>query len=196
MIRRSPVLPPLVLLVVLLGLGLLTPGVGSHQATPISTEGACAVLASVSGTPARDMTPSPTASPLSSPAPVASPADLATPCPAGTPVAEVGTPMVVAGLSVTLLADELEAGPVDLTVEVADGAGRPVRGATVMIDTQHLEMNHGVETDEAEAVGPGSYVAERVGMGMGGTWQADVTIARRGEAPVTVTFLLVLEGPH
>ncbi len=191
--RHSPLLPPVVLLLVLLGLGLMTPEAGSRQATPTSTEGACV---SVSGTPVGDMTTSPTVSPAPSPDPVASPADLATPCPTETTVAEVGTPIAVAGLSVTLLADELEAGPVDLTVEVADTAGRPVRGARVTIATQHLEMNHGVETDEAEAVGPGRYVAERVGMGMGGTWQADVTIARRGEAPVTVTFRVVLEGPH
>ena len=104
--------------------------------------------------------------------------------------------MVEAGLSVTLRADELKAGPVDLTIEVVDATGRPVSGATVMIETQHLEMNHGVSTDEAIAVAPGCYVAERVGMGMGGTWQAEVTVEPPGERPVEVTFVVELSGPH
>lgn len=111
-------------------------------------------------------------------------------------MAGVGTPLVEAGLSVTLRVDELKAGPVDLTIEVADAAGRPVSGATVTIATQHLEMNHGVSTNEAEAAAPGRYVAERVAMGMGGTWQAEVTLEQPGEAPVEVTFRVVLEGPH
>ena len=104
--------------------------------------------------------------------------------------------MVEAGLSVTLRADELKAGPVDLTIEVIDAAGRPVTGATVTIESQHLEMNHGVSTDEASAVAPGCYVAERVGMGMGGTWQADVTVELSGKIAVKVAFLVELEGPH
>jgi len=108
----------------------------------------------------------------------------------------VGTPLVEAGLSVTLTADELRAGPVDLTIEVVDAAGRPVTGARVTIATQHLGMNHGVSTNEAEAVAPGRYVAERVAMGMGGTWQAGVTVEQPGEMPVEVTFRVVLEGPH
>ncbi len=195
MIHRSPLLPPVVLLVVLLGLGRVTPGADLRQVPPERTEGAC-VAATASGTPAEDMTSSPTVSPAPSPRTVTSSADMATPCPGGPTVAGVGTPMVEAGLSVTLHADELKAGPVDLTIEVVDAAGRPVTGATVRIETQHLEMNHGVSTDEAEAAAPGRYVAEWVGMGMGGTWQADVTIERPDEPPVTVTFLLVLEGPH
>ncbi|MDP9473606.1 MAG: FixH family protein [Chloroflexota bacterium] len=194
MIRRLPMLPPVVLLLVLLGLVLVTPGARSHQAPPERPEGACA--ATELGTPAGDMTPVPTAPPLSSPNPVASPADIATPCPTGTTVVEVGTPMVEAGLSVTLLADELQAGPVDLTIEVADAAGRPVTGAAVTIATQHLEMNHGGSTTEAEAAAPGRYVAERVAMGMGGTWQAEVIVEQPGKTPVDVTFRIVLEGPH
>ncbi len=189
MIRHAPMLPLVVLLIALLGLSLVTPGVGSHQGTPASTGGACEDASPAPGIPAP-------ASPTAFPDAVASPAGVATPCLPEHVVAGVGTPRVEAGLSVTLRADELEAGPVDLTVEVEDAAGRPVTGATVRIETQHLEMNHGVSTDEAAAEVPGRFVAERVGMGMGGTWQADVTIERPDEPPVTVTFLLVLEGSH
>ncbi len=94
-----------------------------------------------------------------------------------------------------LFADDPTAGPVDITVEVMDADGRPVTDAVVTAETQHLEMNHGESVNDAVPVAPGRYLAERVSMGMGGTWQAEVLIDRPGEDQVVVPFLVLLEGP-
>ena len=108
----------------------------------------------------------------------------------------LGTPVAAACLTVTLRAGEPKAGPQDLTVEVRGPDGAPVTDAGVVILTRHLEMNHGTSTNEAVATGPGVYVAKRVAMGMGGTWQAEVVITRPGYEPVVAVFVVRLEGPH
>jgi hypothetical protein len=145
---------------------------------------------------AQDGTPTPAGTPcvLASPGAVA-----ATPAAPDVDVdaaATLGTPVVAACLTVTLRAGEPKAGPQDLTVEVRDPNGAPVSDAGVVILTRHLEMNHGTSTNEAVATGPGVYVAKRVAMGMGGTWQAEVVITRPGYEPVVAVFVIRLEGPH
>lgn len=107
---------------------------------------------------------------------------------------KLGTPTAGACLMVTLRADETMAGPRSLTVEVLDPDGAPVTDADVIIRTRHLEMDHGTSTTQAVATGPGLYVAERVAMGMGGTWQAEIVITRPGYEPVVVTYVIALEG--
>ncbi len=126
----------------------------------------------------------------------------ATPAALGTPVAAVctetglGTPVTVDGLQLTLAAAQDKAGPVDLTIVVADAAGEPVVDATVLILTQHLEMNHGVSIDVAFHTGDGVYQANNVSMGMGGTWQVEIQVTRPGQPAVAAVFEIALEGPH
>ena len=43
---------------------------------------------------------------------------------------------------------------------------------------------------------PGTWVAERVPLGMGGSWEAQVVITQPGAEPVAVTFAIELEGPE
>jgi hypothetical protein len=128
---------------------------------------------------------------------------VATPAALGTPMAAVdctetglGTPVAVDGLELTLTAAQDKAGPVDLTIAVVDTAGEPVVDATVLILTQHLEMNHGVSIDFAFHPGDGVYQANKVSMGMGGTWQVEVQVTRPGQPPAAAVFEVGLEGPH
>ncbi|MGH2559986.1 MAG: FixH family protein [Thermomicrobiales bacterium] len=133
---------------------------------------------------------------------MASPA--ATPCvPVATPEANVttcapvgwGTPVAGDGLVVTLTADSTNAGPVDLILEVRDATGKPVEDAIVEVRTRHIDMDHGVSTDEAVHQGEGRYLAERVSMGMGGNWEAEIVVTREGQPDVVMTFLVKLGGP-
>jgi len=138
-----------------------------------------------------------------------SPSAVQTSTPAGTPCVPIATPApvvdacVAAGLGTPVSGDDLvveltaastKAGPIDLIVEIRDRAGTPVEDATVEIRTRHIEMDHGVSTDEAVHQGNGRYLAERVSMGMGGTWQAEIQIAREGRLVVVVTFVVTLSG--
>jgi hypothetical protein len=127
----------------------------------------------------------------------------ATPAALGTPMAAVvctetglGTPVAVDGLELTLTAAQDKAGPVDLSIAVVDAAGEPVVDAAVLILTQHLEMNHGVSIDVAFHTGDGVYRANKVSMGMGGTWQVEVQVTRPGQPPAAAVFEVTLEGPH
>lgn len=127
----------------------------------------------------------------------------ATPAAVGTPMAAVvctetglGTPVAVDGVQLTLTAAQDKAGPVDLTIAVVDDAGKPVVDATVLILTQHLEMNHGVSIDVAFHTGDGVYQANKVSMGMGGTWQVEVQVTRPGQPTAAAVFEVSLEGPH
>jgi hypothetical protein len=107
----------------------------------------------------------------------------------------LGTPVALPCLTVTLEADATLAGPIELTATLIDDGGMPVTGATVVILTRHLDMDHGTSVNETVEADPGIYTVEQVPMGMGGTWQADVVITRAGYETVTVTFLVDLEGP-
>jgi hypothetical protein len=107
----------------------------------------------------------------------------------------LGTPVALPCLTVTLEADATLAGPIQLTATLIDGADMPVTGATVVILTRHLGMDHGTSVNETVEADSGIYTVEQVPMGMGGTWQADVVITRPGYETVTVTFLVDLEGP-
>lgn len=175
---------------------------GRHRRTILATMlviatlslGALAAVAR-DGTPASGGTPCLLASPgaaggtqgaAATPAANADPGDAPT----------LGTPVAASCLTVILRAGEPKAGPQDLTVEVRGPDGAPVTDAVVVIRTRHLEMDHGTSTNEAAATGPGIYIAERVSMGMGGTWQAEVEITRPGYEPVVATFILRLEGPQ
>ena len=135
---------------------------------------------------------------------------MATPCAeaspiaaAGTPIAAClvigeqvgrGTPAAVEGLTITLSISSGQAGPVVLTVRVTDASGDPVDGAAVVVKARHLDMDMGVFPHDALPSGPGTYVAERVGMGMGGDWRVEVDVSRPGHPPVAVFFDVTMEG--
>jgi methionine-rich copper-binding protein CopC len=125
--------------------------------------------------------------------PVASPAALGTPV-AASACAGLGTPLATGDVELIVTADSGRAGPLVLTVEVRDGAGQPEEGATVVVTAQHQGMDMGRFPHEAVAAGPGRYVAERVGMGMGGAWLVEVTVDRPGQARVVGYVVVVLEG--
>jgi len=105
------------------------------------------------------------------------------------------TPVTTEDLSVMLTADGVTAGPRDLTVIVADASGAPVTDATVTVRVRSLEMDHGVSTRETAVTEPGHYLAERVPLGMGGDWAAEVTVERPGTESVVVAFVVTLDGP-
>jgi hypothetical protein len=109
--------------------------------------------------------------------------------------ADLGNPIAAGDLTVTVEADDVRAGPRALTVTIVDSAGAPVAGATVTIRTRSLEMDHGVSLDEAVETAPGRYFAERVSLGMGGDWLAEITIARPDAEPVVLYVVISLEGP-
>jgi hypothetical protein len=107
----------------------------------------------------------------------------------------LGTPVTSNGVRVVLSAAQTDAGPVDLTVTLSNNQGKPIDGATVLILTQHLEMNHGVSTDSAEQISAGVYLAKRVSMGMGGHWQVEVQVRVPGKPIVAAVFEVKLNGP-
>ncbi|HEY7036028.1 MAG TPA: FixH family protein [Thermomicrobiales bacterium] len=126
----------------------------------------------------------------------------ATPVDLGTPTAAVvcsetglGTPVAADGLWITVTAAQSKAGPVDLTIGVADDTGAPVDDATVLVLNQHLEMNHGVSVNEAAHTASGRYLAKQVPMGMGGHWQVEVQISRPDQPVVAAVFEVTLTGP-
>jgi hypothetical protein len=146
--------------------------------------------AGVDGTPCSDATPA-AATPRAELAATPSVTAAATLCAVPRP----GTPTSAGDLTVTLGADDFTAGPRVLILDVVDVEQRPVRGASVMVRTRSLEMDHGVSVYEAVETRPGHYQAERTSLGMGGDWFVEVTIERSGHAPVVLAFVLTLEGP-
>src|SRR5262245_19308973 len=94
-------------------------------------------------------TPCPTASPV-----VGTPVDSAATAVAN-PVtclddSMMGTPVAVDGLVINVTADDDQAGPITLTVDVSDQDGAPVEGAQVTVIARHLEMDMGAFPHEAE----------------------------------------------
>ncbi len=173
------------LIAVLLGVIVLAPGVLSRQPTQESGVAQC----EAAPPEATRATPVTVATPRGAATPAVTPEKSSATC------VGLGTPVAREGLTVALFADDPTAGPVDITVEVMDADGRPVTDAVVTVETQHLEMNHGESVNDTVPVAPGRYLAERVSMGMGGTWQAEVLIDRPGKDQVVVPFLVLLEGP-
>jgi len=108
----------------------------------------------------------------------------------------LGTPVTASCLTVTLTAESTRAGPGTLTVNVRDAGGAPVSDADVVINTRHIGMDHGTSISETVASGPGTYVAERVSLGMGGAWEVQIVIARPGSEDVVVIFVIDLVGPE
>jgi hypothetical protein len=165
------------LIVALVIMGFLgSAGATGQAGTPVATPCAVASPRAIGGTPARVATPA---------SGVADGAALAT----------FGTPVTTNCLTVTLTAENSKAGSGTLTVEVLNADGTPVEDADVVILTRHIEMDHGISTTDAVASGPGTWVAERVPLGMGGSWEAQVVITQPGAEPVAVTFAIELEGP-
>lgn len=109
-------------------------------------------------------------------------------------VSGLGTPIALSGLTVDLHATDDHAGPQTLTVGVTQPDGTPVGGAHMIITARSLDMDMGEFPHEAKETVPGRYVAERVGMGMGGDWQVEVTIDIPGRPPSVATFLVRLTG--
>jgi len=143
-----------------------------------------------------DSAPCPSSSPTEGTA-TASPsaAATATSCVFADHDAGIGTPIAVAGLKVNLRTDADYAGPATLTVEVTKKDGAPVSGAIVVITTRSLEMNMGEFPHQAHETDPGRYVADRVGMGMGGDWEIEVDVTVPGHPTAVAYFLATLEGP-
>jgi hypothetical protein len=177
--RSAHTLIALTLVAVAFGLaGLVVTGHEGHQGTPSPAAPECVL----SSPPARTSTPDVQESPVSSPDAMAS-------------VARLGTPVSQSCLTVTLTADKTAAGPRTLIVTVVDASGAPVTDAGVTINTRHIGMDHGTSTAQVLATGPGHYAVEQVSMGMAGEWEAEIVISRPGQAPVSLIFVVDLEGP-
>ncbi len=127
-------------------------------------------------------------SPVSSP-----PAWVCVPAPVTT---HLGRAVVVNGMSIDLQTSTTRARPNDLTVRLADDAGVRIADAQVTVRARHLEMDHGETPQVAAPVEPGRYVAEQVKMGMTGEWRIAVDVILPNRPPVTVFFLVDLEGPR
>lgn len=174
--RGARTVTVLTIVTLFLGLaGLSVAGHDDHSATP-SPEASQCVSASPRAT--HDAASSPVASPD---------ATVSTVGP--------GTPVSISCLTVTLTLDNAAAGPRTITVEVVGQTGAPVTDAEVVLNTRSLVMDHGTSTNQASPTEPGHYVIQKVPMGMGGAWQAEIVITRPGQAPVTVIFTVELEGP-
>ena len=152
----------------------------SHGGTPSPVAAACSLASpqATDGTPAAAVSPGPQA-----------------PVNVDSGLPHVGTSVATTCLTVTLTVDKMAAGPRTLVVEVVDPSGAPVTDAEVMIHTRSLVMDHGISTNPAIPTEPGRYEVEHVSMGMAGAWQAEVVVTRPGSKPVTVAFVVDLEGP-
>ena len=179
----------------------LGPGVYTVKWTSVSSidgdtaNGSFTFTVGGSGTPCAAGTPGATPS-------AATPAS-ATPG-AGTPTAVLcdpitvdagfGTPAAAGGLMITLAADQTIAGPRVLTATLADAVGAPVTDATVTFAAQSLDMDMGTAQGTATMSAPGQYSAT-INMGMGGTWQVDVSVTRPGQPATVVRYTVSLTGP-
>ena len=132
-----------------------------------------------------------------SPSDVVATPDSATPaatCLSG-PVADLGTPVTTDGLTIELQISSDQAGPVTVTVTVSTAKGEPVTDAKVNVTQRHLEMDMGARLHDAAPTTPGVYVADDLGMGMGGAWLVEVDIDRPGQPRVVAYFLVEMRGP-
>jgi hypothetical protein len=118
-----------------------------------------------------------------------------TACEPTVPEADLGTPVVVSGVTINLVASSDQAGPVKLTVELSDENENPISGAQVTVSARSLDMDMGEFPYQATETDPGHYVADRVAMGMGGDWKVEVDIAIPGQPSIIAYFVVPLEGP-
>jgi methionine-rich copper-binding protein CopC len=102
-----------------------------------------------------------------------------------------GTPAAAGELTVTLAADSTSAGPRVLTARLTDASGAPIADATVTFAARSLDMDMGTAQGAAIMSAPGQYSAT-VNMGMGGSWQVDVSVARPGQPTVILRYTLAL----
>jgi len=172
------VMAPLLLTAFALIVSLTPPRTLGQEGTPTAAPCLVATPGAVAGTPGSVATPA-----AASGGGVAAPATL-------------GTPVTASCLTVILTAESTWAGPGTLTVDVRDAGGAPVSDADVVINTRHIGMDHGTSISETVASGPGTYVAERVSLGMGGAWEVQIVIARSGFEDVVVIFVIDLVGPE
>ena len=74
-----------------------------------------------------------------------------------------------------------------VVVQVSDGDGKPVEGATVMLSSGMIGMSHGGPKGQLEDVGGGTY--EGAGkFSMGGTWRIEIEASQEGGTPTTGRF--------
>jgi YtkA-like len=109
--------------------------------------------------------------------------------------AVLGIPIEIDDLVINLTTNKDQAGPITLTVDVQNGIGNPLTGAKVTVTARSLEMDMGAFPHETVETEPGRYVAERVGMGMGGAWRVEVDVQAPDGSSVIVLFRVELEGP-
>jgi hypothetical protein len=77
------------------------------------------------------------------------------------------------------------------TITLKDASGRPVSGAHVLVDTDSLDMDMGIQTTHLQEIGaaePGSYSGQTE-LTMAGHWKATVTLQVPGSrVPLTFDF--------
>jgi len=97
------------------------------------------------------------------------------------------------GLTVTLAAGSypLVKGDNEMSVKVADGSGKAVTDAKVMVRF-HMPPMPGMApmSSKIEAILKGDVYQFNANPAMDGTWKAEVTVVRSGKSPITATFNL------
>ena len=78
-------------------------------------------------------------------------------------------------------------GPNDLALTIRDAEGRPLDGASVLVQPAMVGMEMDVPPVAATASGGGVYTA-RPKFGMAGDWRLVVTVTPRGGAPLRAVF--------
>jgi hypothetical protein len=170
----------LVVLILALGLSQLQGGATSQdQPSPEATP--CPSSSPVSGTPTASATPEIDAT--------------TTACEPTAPESDLGTPVVVSGVTINLVASSDQAGPVNLTVELSDENDNPISGAQVTVSARSLDMDMGEFPYNASETESGKYEADGVAMGMGGDWKVKVDVAISGQPAIVAYFIVPLEGP-
>jgi hypothetical protein len=81
------------------------------------------------------------------------------------------------------------------TLEVADGAGNPVDGATVVVTPFMPDHGHGsAVVPVVTAAGGGKYEVAKVYLSMAGLWRITVTVTTSGSSPQEAAFQFCLDG--
>lgn len=82
-----------------------------------------------------------------------------------------------------------------MTIQVADGAGKPVDGATLTLTPFMPDHGHGsAATPVVTAKGDGKYAVEKIYLPMAGLWTLTVKVEIAGAAPAQTTFSFCLDG--
>ncbi len=108
--------------------------------------------------------------------------------PAADPLPGPGTPVSGDGLTVTIAAEPISAGPTDVSIEIADEDESPLTEARVVVLSDMPGMAMGRIETPAEETDPGRYTAELVPLGMSGEWRLGVRVSPRGASTQVFSF--------